>query len=1614
MRIKFVLFSIIVVSLTFSFVSLSKAQTSSLDNVPPEVSITNPLNNAVVSEKIEINAQASDNVRVVGVRFFIDGNLIGYEDFIAPYSVFWYSQGISNGLHTLTAEARDARGNKSISTSIVVDVKNTPSVKFAINDQVITTANVYVREEPSTSAKPLALIFKGSKGRVIGGPVFANNYYWWKISYELGLVGWSAEKYFSKVTAGSFVISSIVAITTVNTARFEWQTSIPTDAQVEYGLTSDYGNLSPLVSFLTTNHFITISNLIPNTNYHYRLISKEKTGGLVMSSDATFSTKVPSDLIPPSVSIISPLSGSIISGTSSLMATSSDNIRVSGVQFFVDDKPVGYEDGYAPFGVVWDSRSVLNGSHKITARAKDNVGNQTFSNPVSIITNNELSVKFAINDQVITTANVYVREEPSTSAKPLALIFKGSKGRVIGGPVFANNYYWWKISYELGLVGWSAEKYLVKPDILPPLVSFISPQNNSYVSGTVAISVSATDNVRVYKVEFYRNNVIVGTDFSAPYSILWNTKSFFAGQYTLSAKAYDATGNVGVATPVMVIISSSGGISDTVAPIVSITSPSNNAIVSSAVTVTASASDNVGVASVEFKIGTTSIGIDTTSPYSVSWNTVSFANNSYVLIAIAKDAAGNQTTSVAVNITVSNTIISPPDITSPSVPMNLTVTPISQAQLNLSWTASTDNVGVTGYKIFRGEVQVGTSVGTTYSNTGLTGTTTYSYQVSAYDAAGNESAKSVTVSGTTQSATSVKFKAGDRVQTTANVNVRSTPSISGTLLGTQILGAKGTIAGGPTVADGYTWWQVTYDVAPTSGWSVEDYLVLSTTDLTAPTISVTHSPTNPDPTQAVTLTASANDVNTGNSGIKEIRVYVDGILSKTCIFNPVCTSSSCTCTTDATTYSSGTHTYYATAVDGAPNSNLATDPTIGIKSFSVSISPITGFINVSGTNFILNGQPFYFAGSNAYWLPVYEKLNPNSVTLTLDFFVANNITVVRMWGFYDGKDCSYWSNDPIIQTAPNVYDEQSLVYLDRVIKKAKDRNIKLIVTFTNYWHELGGICQYAVWAGVGTGGNPTSAQAQWFYTNNTAKQMYKDYVNMLLNRVNTQTGIAYKDEPTIMAWELINEGRNPANAGSGIQIRDWYREMAQYVKSIDNKHLITTGEDGFDENQDNLGSQYNRSGYSNTFFMRSGEGTSYILNIQIPEIDFAQAHLYPDAYGFSTSNDYYYWIRDGGTYITDHKKIATQYNKPFIVAEYGSGWHDGWVADSSYKRARYESWWGTIEQTNTSGGLLWQFVRDTKCSESAGNICSTRDIQLSALLKIHATNMASKGGSPICTPGSVQPGTTCLVCNSQGTSYNQDNSKCSTGYICDANGQCITIIDTQIPIVTISFPSNGATFTSSNINVQGTSLDNVAVLGVKVRLNNGAWQTATGTNSWSIPLTLISGSNTIEAQAFDTNNNPSTIKSITVTYSTSPITETQIYEDSLLNPWVDFSYTSTRDYANSEQVYSGTKSIKVTQGAYGALAFRNPTAISSTTYSKVKFAIYGESSGLIMDVRLRNDASGTFPRVRTQNIPANTWIVIEIPMSQLNPNNLAFNSLSIEERSGIEKTFYVDEVKLIP
>jgi hypothetical protein len=288
-------------------------------------------------------------------------------------------------------------------------------------------------------------------------------------------------------------------------------------------------------------------------------------------------------------------------------------------------------------------------------------------------------------------------------------------------------------------------------DTAPPTVSVTAPTSGASISapGTVSITASASDAASsVSKVELYIDGALKTTLTTSPYSYSWNTSGVSLGAHTIQAKAYDSFNNVGTSTSVSVTLA------DKTAPTTSITAPSAGSTVRGTVTVNANAADNTGgtgISKVELYVDGVLNSTDTASPYSFAWNSTAATNAAHSLTVKAYDGASpaNVATSAAVSVTVDNS--------APTAPGSLRMTANTLTSISLAWNASTDNVGVTGYKLSRGGTLIATlPAGTlSYNDSGLTNTTSYTYSLVATDGAGNTSAAA------TLTAVTVTAKPGD-------------------------------------------------------------------------------------------------------------------------------------------------------------------------------------------------------------------------------------------------------------------------------------------------------------------------------------------------------------------------------------------------------------------------------------------------------------------------------------------------------------------------------------------------------------------------------------------------------------------------------------------------------------------------------------------------------------------------------------------------------------------------------------------------------------------------------------------------------------------------------------
>ena len=334
-----------------------------------------------------------------------------------------------------------------------------------------------------------------------------------------------------------------------------------------------------------------------------------------------------------------------------------------------------------------------------------------------------------------------------------------------------------------------------------------------------------------------------------------------------------------------------------------------------------------------------------------------------------------------------------------------------------------------------------------------------------------------------------------------------------------------------------------------------------------------------------------------------------------------------------------------------------------------------GFAGVSGTHFTLNDLPFYLTGANNYYLIYKSEFMINSV---LDMALAMGLKVVRTWAFLDrgsldgsvpdvdppgakeGVYFQYWDparGAPAFNDGPN-----GLLRLDYVVHAAGQRGLKLILPLVNNWQPFGGIDQYVTWYGLNS--------HHEFYTHPKTRDAYKNWALHLLNRRNVYTGVLYKDDPTIMAWEMANEPRcqgtierlNSPGCSPAI-LTGWVQEMSAFLKQNDSKHLVTVGDEGF----------FRRSGGSD--WLRNGsQGVDFDAFLRTASIDFGTLHLYPDNWGKDVD-----WATQ---WIEEHIAAGVEADKPVLIEEYG--WMEQTTRDGVFR-----TWLNAVERHGGAADLIW-------------------------------------------------------------------------------------------------------------------------------------------------------------------------------------------------------------------------------------------------------------------------------------------------------------------------------------
>ncbi len=285
------------------------------------------------------------------------------------------------------------------------------------------------------------------------------------------------------------------------------------------------------------------------------------------------------------------------------------------------------------------------------------------------------------------------------------------------------------------------------------------------------------------------------------------------------------------------------------------------------------------------------------------------------------------------------------------------------------------------------------------------------------------------------------------------------------------------------------------------------------------------------------------------------------------------------------------------------------------------------FVRVNGRRFSLDGHPFRFMGANAsimHGLP-----HRSGVDATLDAIARDGLRVVRVWAFGDQPEGAQpWTRDYAFRLGRDGWVESSFEHLDRVIEGARARDLRVIVVLANRWNDYGGIAQYLSLAGVAApeGAALTGDRAlARFFEDDAVSALYRAHLARVIGRVNARTGVAYRDDPTILAWELINESDVPSRSRESL-VR-WTRESARYVHSLDRAHLVSAGHIGY---------------------TRATQRATWLAVQELPEIDYADAHAYPTQLrSVATLND----LDD---FVDDPVQLAHYVvGKPFVWGEMG-------------------------------------------------------------------------------------------------------------------------------------------------------------------------------------------------------------------------------------------------------------------------------------------------------------------------------------------------------------------------
>ena len=313
-------------------------------------------------------------------------------------------------------------------------------------------------------------------------------------------------------------------------------------------------------------------------------------------------------------------------------------------------------------------------------------------------------------------------------------------------------------------------------------------------------------------------------------------------------------------------------------------------------------------------------------------------------------------------------------------------------------------------------------------------------------------------------------------------------------------------------------------------------------------------------------------------------------------------------------------------------------------------SPVDDIITVKDGQFIRNGEPYYFVGTNFWYGAILgsegEGGNRERLVRELDFMKSHGIDNLRVLVGGEGENGLLGKIEPNLQPEPGLYNDDVLAGLDFLMMELGKRGMTAVLYFNNAWEWSGGYTQYVAWANNTPvlvprvdGWFSYNAFAGEFVRNERAKELFFNHLRYIITRTNRYTGIKYIEDPAIFSWQICNEPRafSSKEQDNKEAFAEWIAASAELIRSLDPNHMISTGSEGF---------------YGCEWDMALCERIH-----ALDEISYINCHVWPYNWkwmrGDNMVADLDRSCENTKEYIDMHIGLGHSINKPVVVEEFG-------------------------------------------------------------------------------------------------------------------------------------------------------------------------------------------------------------------------------------------------------------------------------------------------------------------------------------------------------------------------